>query len=183
VGTQRRQAGGELRGSSGRVGEHQGIATELVDVQAAPDSGRSRLSTWRPSVAATQRGIGVGGAAQRSLASEDGSGRSPVLARTSRRRRPAGSRSESASRWRCVRRTCRQLFLAMLLHKKLKSAHTGGGGARGVGARALGTVVRHIGGGHGKRSEACGIVESLVRYREGDVASPSRGRVEDKTVG
>jgi hypothetical protein len=52
-----------------------------------------------------------------------------------------------------------------------------------VGARALGTVVRHIGGGHGKRSEACGIVESLVRYREGDVASPSRGRVEDKTVG
>jgi hypothetical protein len=44
-------------------------------------------------------------------------------------------------------------------------------------------VVWHIGGGHGKRSEARGIVESLVRYREGDAASPSRGRAEDKTVG
>jgi hypothetical protein len=45
-----------------------------------------------------------------------------------------------------------------------------------------GTVVRRIGGGHGKRSEVCGRAESLVRQGEGDVVSPSRGRAEDKAV-
>jgi hypothetical protein len=45
-----------------------------------------------------------------------------------------------------------------------------------------GAVVRRIGGGHGKRSEACGRVESLVRQHDGDVASPSCGHAEDMAV-
>jgi hypothetical protein len=48
IGNQRRQAGVEVGGASGRVGEHRGIALELVDVQVAPDGGQSRLSAWRP---------------------------------------------------------------------------------------------------------------------------------------
>jgi hypothetical protein len=43
-------------GTSGRIREHRGIAVELMDMQAAPDSGRSRLSVWRILVA-----IGIGG--------------------------------------------------------------------------------------------------------------------------
>jgi hypothetical protein len=56
--------------ASGRVGEHWGIAAELMDVQAASDDGQSRLSMWRPLVAAVQRGTDVDGAARRPLASE-----------------------------------------------------------------------------------------------------------------
>jgi hypothetical protein len=56
--------------ASGRVGEHWGITAELMDVQAASDDGQSRLSTWRPLVAAVQRGTDVDGAARRPLALE-----------------------------------------------------------------------------------------------------------------
>jgi hypothetical protein len=80
MGTQRWQARGEVGGASGRVGEHLGIAVELVDVQAALDDGQSRLSAWRPSMAVAQRGTGVNGATRRPLASEERSGRLPVLA-------------------------------------------------------------------------------------------------------
>jgi hypothetical protein len=68
-------------GASGRVREHRGIASELVDVQAVPNGGQSRLSTWRPLVVAAQRGTDIDGAARRPMVSEDGSGRSPVLPR------------------------------------------------------------------------------------------------------
>jgi uncharacterized membrane protein len=39
-----------------------------------------------------------------------------------------------------------------------------------------GTVVRRIGDGHGKRSEAHGRAEASVRQHEGDVAFPSHAQ-------
>jgi hypothetical protein len=73
-------------GTGGQAGEHRGIMAKLMDVQAAQDSRRSKLFAWRPSTAA-QRGNEIGGAAQRSLAPEDGLGRSPEYVGFSRRRR------------------------------------------------------------------------------------------------
>jgi hypothetical protein len=110
--------------ASGRVGEHWGIAAELMDVQAASDDGQSRLSMWRPLVAAVQRGTDVDGAARRPLASE-------VVG--------ARARSESTGWRRRTWRTWRQVFLAPLLHEALKPVYVEeGGGAHGAGAHALG---------------------------------------------
>jgi hypothetical protein len=152
-------------GASGQVGEHQGITAELVDVQAALDGGQSRLFAWRPSVVAARRGTSVGSGARWPLASEDWSGRSPVLTRGQSRRLPTGLRLESAGHRRCARWTRRQLFLVPLLHEALMLSHVGEGG-----------------GDHGKRSEVRGRVESLVRQHDGDVASPSCGHAEDMAV-
>jgi hypothetical protein len=107
-------------GASGRVREHWGIEAELVDVQAAPDDGRSRLSMWRPSVAAAQRGTGVGSDVCRPLASGDESGRSPVLTRGPRLW-SAGSGSESADHRRRVWQTRWQLFLGAAATRGLEA--------------------------------------------------------------
>jgi hypothetical protein len=69
------------------VYEHRCVMVELTDVRVAPEGDRSKLSAWRPSVVAVQRGTGVSGTAWQPLALEDGSGRSLVLAVSSVMRR------------------------------------------------------------------------------------------------
>jgi hypothetical protein len=91
--------GEEVGGTSGQVHEHWGTTVELGDMQAAPDGGRNRLSTWRPLSAAAQWGTSIGGAAQRLLAPEDGPGRSSVLTESSMLRRLGRGMAAATQRW------------------------------------------------------------------------------------